>query len=361
MKTPKRYLLFGDGESPHLAKIARQLVGLYEVWVISGRGIHNELQLLLPPHRLIALNLTIRPEGGNTALLHEIPGIYRLIGKIRPHVVNAHYLTSYGFVAAVVHCLRFSAFTLVQSVWGSDVLLTPGKGWYYRFINRFSLSRASLITSTAQSMSDGLERTINRPVYTFAHGLEHMPPETDYGKIPWRFFSNRSLLPLYRIQKIIELFGQVQQLYPDASLVIANTGPLLDDLRQVVLKLPDPSAVSFVGYLGAEAQSEMYRQAMFYVSLPESDASSVSLLEAMTWGCIPLVADLPAMHEWIESGRNGAIVYPGLPLELENLQNRQAMIQKINREIIMEKGFLPLAIQPYLAALSAIVEIKPKP
>lgn len=361
MKNQRRYLLFGDGESPHLAKFARHLAGRYEVWVLSGRGIHDELSQLLPKHRLMALNLAVRPGGGNAALLFKIPQIFRLFGRIRPHIVNAHYLTSYGFVAALVHCLRFSGFTLVQSAWGSDILLTPAKGWHYRLMNRFLLNRASLITSTARSMSDEIARITGRPVYTFAHGLEYLPPETDEKKIPWRFFSNRSLLPLYRIHKVIELFGRVQELHPEASLVIANTGPLSDNLRQLALKLPDPSSVSFVGYLNAQSQMQMYRQSMFYVSLPESDASSVSLLEAMAWGCIPLVADLPAMHEWIEHGINGAFWHDALPDELEHLQQQQANIQGINRQIIAERGYLPTSILPYLDALSDIDTSKPEP
>jgi glycosyltransferase involved in cell wall biosynthesis len=44
-----------------------------------------------------------------------------------------------------------------------------------------------------------------------------------------------------------------------------------------------------------------------YVSCSASDATSVSLLEAMAAGCYPIVSDLPANREWITDRVNGAL------------------------------------------------------
>jgi glycosyltransferase involved in cell wall biosynthesis len=52
----------------------------------------------------------------------------------------------------------------------------------------------------------------------------------------------------------------------------------------------------------------LYSKAKIWVSIPESDATSISLLEAMACGCIPIVSDLPANREWIKSGVNGIVV-----------------------------------------------------
>ena len=66
--------------------------------------------------------------------------------------------------------------------------------------------------------------------------------------------------------------------------------------------------VDFVGWIQKEENEQWYSKAKIWVSIPESDATSISLLEAMACGCIPVVSDLPANREWIQSGVNGIVV-----------------------------------------------------
>jgi hypothetical protein len=49
----------------------------------------------------------------------------------------------------------------------------------------------------------------------------------------------------------------------------------------------------------------------WYLSLPASDSVSVSVLEAMGHGCIPILSDLPANRELVDDGRNGLILAEG--------------------------------------------------
>lgn len=42
----------------------------------------------------------------------------------------------------------------------------------------------------------------------------------------------------------------------------------------------------------------LYKNDVF-ISIPSSDSTSVSLLEAMCCGLFPIVSDLPANREWI--------------------------------------------------------------
>ena len=61
--------------------------------------------------------------------------------------------------------------------------------------------------------------------------------------------------------------------------------------------------VRFIGRVDAATQAGWYARARWYVSLPESDSVSVSVLEALAHGCIPLLSDLPANHELIDDRR----------------------------------------------------------
>jgi glycosyltransferase involved in cell wall biosynthesis len=83
----------------------------------------------------------------------------------------------------------------------------------------------------------------------------------------------------------------------------------------------------------------MYAKSKIWVSIPESDATSISLLEAMSLGCIPVVVDLPANREWIEHQKNGIIVQnidANFLEEALSLNMEAAAV--INEQIIREKG-----------------------
>jgi glycosyltransferase involved in cell wall biosynthesis len=51
-----------------------------------------------------------------------------------------------------------------------------------------------------------------------------------------------------------------------------------------------------------------YRRSAIFVSVPESDGTSVSLLESMGAGCLPVLSDLPANREWVHDGVDGLLV-----------------------------------------------------
>ena len=46
----------------------------------------------------------------------------------------------------------------------------------------------------------------------------------------------------------------------------------------------------------------------FYISMTESDGASLSLMEAMAVGAIPVVSDIEPNREWVKNGVNGVLV-----------------------------------------------------
>ena len=66
-----------------------------------------------------------------------------------------------------------------------------------------------------------------------------------------------------------------------------------------------------------------------YIALPESDATSVALLEAMASSLPVIVSDLPSNREWITDGDNGFLIPTG---------DRAGLIEKIL--VLIENGNL---------------------
>lgn len=107
-------------------------------------------------------------------------------------------------------------------------------------------------------------------------------------------------------------------------------------------------SVNFVGYLNEPEQCNYYSTAQYYFSLPESDATSVSLLEAMAHGCVPIVSDIPANREWIEHGINGIIVGNNTNIVEEIKKIDTKWVFNYNRSIIQQKAIFPDLVKSFL-------------
>jgi glycosyltransferase involved in cell wall biosynthesis len=190
----------------------------------------------------------------------------------------------------------------------------------------------------------------------FPFGLERMPAPPAR-KEPWLFFSNRTLEPLYRPQRVLEVFAALAAREPEARLVVANDGSLRDSLQRWVQERGLGERVQFTGRLDAAAQSRCYAQAQWYLSLPQSDSVAVSVLEAMAHACIPLLSDLPANRELVDSGRNGLIVADDAVPSAEALQTLRWRAQAVghdNRQWVQQHGLFAPAVQRLLVRLQEL-------
>ena len=94
-----RLVLLGDGESPHLLKWARALAPQVELWAASSRGFAPGWDGLVPPERRLALATRSHFDGGNGALLRQLPRLAHWLRSVRADWIHAHYLTSHGTLA----------------------------------------------------------------------------------------------------------------------------------------------------------------------------------------------------------------------------------------------------------------------
>ena len=93
----KKLVLFGDSNSIHTKKWVEMLIDNYEIHLISfsTNKISGVQNYNIPVGK-------INPTGGNYKYIFKIVKIRKLVRIINPVIINAHYLTSYGFIASIV-------------------------------------------------------------------------------------------------------------------------------------------------------------------------------------------------------------------------------------------------------------------
>ena len=153
-------------------------------------------------------------------------------------------------------------------------------------------------------------------------------------------------------------FAGIAAAWPDACLVVANSGSLREALERQAAALGLAARIQFVGRLDATTQSAFYARARWYLSVPRSDSVSVSVLEAMAHGCIPLLSDLPANRELVRDGANG-LVLPDAQTALtasalERLAADAAAIAAANRAWVGANALFGPSVDAFVARLEQV-------
>ncbi|OHX18110.1 glycosyltransferase [Chromobacterium sphagni] len=231
----------------------------------------------------------------------------RWIRELQPDIVHVHQANSVAWHAR--RALRGIDIPMLLTAWGSDVLLLPQQNRLMRAMVRGNLKAAAAVTSDSLYMAAKIrELAGDCRIKLLNYGIDALPAEPDPAAKKRQVLSCRLHKPLYRIDAILRAWQAVEQdgRFNDWSLAVAANGSETEALRQLArgLKLRN---VEFAGFVDSQTLGRLYAESRVFVSVPRSDATSISLLEAMGHGCLPLLSNLPANGEWVIDGLNGVI------------------------------------------------------
>ena len=276
-----------------------------------------------------------------------------LIKKIKPDIINAHYVTSYGTLAAL---LGFHP--LIITAWGSDILVTPKKFPPCKWSVKYALKKADLITCDAEHMKKAMTkfgvpaskiRIINFGIDTqrFSPGPKNKELKERLGISEKKIIiSLRSLYPIYDIETIIKAAPFVLKEYPKTIFIIAGEGFQENELKNLAKELNVSGSIKFVGFIPNEELPDYLRTADVYVSTSLSDAGiAASTAEAMTCGLPVVITDTGENRKWVKNGENGFLIPVKNPeilaekiIYLLKNENIAKELGRKNRKIIEERN-----------------------
>jgi glycosyltransferase involved in cell wall biosynthesis len=377
--------VLGDFDGPHTRAWVRTFVERgHDIHAISYYAPAEELpgltlHVLTKRDPLSPVGETVGERGWRSALQNRAPpnlmrvihaeryrraGLRRLIDEIQPDVFHAHYAVEHGFYGATAGYHPY-----VISTWGSDLLVESHEPLARR-IASWALSKADLVTGNDASL---VRRAVELGVAPERAAVVHLGIERiflDAGTSsvnlrpdepsPPSVISFRAIEPLYNIDLVLRAFASAREDFPDARLIVANSGTGTSNLTQDL-----GQSVQFVGRKDQSWLAERLSISHVAVSVPTSDSLALSNLEAMAAGAFPIVSDLPSLDGWIEDGVNGLRVPPGDDAALADairralgdpelrrrgaVHNRQLVEARGLREpnmLLMERHYYRLAGRP---------------
>jgi glycosyltransferase involved in cell wall biosynthesis len=148
---------------------------------------------------------------------------------------------------------------------------------------------------------------------------------------PLRFLCMGRLDPEKAVDQIIEAFAALPAAWP-VELVILGDGQCRTSLEALVAKLGQTSRIRFEG---AVADVTPYvADADVYVSSSLSEGMSNALLEAMSFGVVPIASRVSGVEDLISDGRSGLLFEPGdRRALLDRLRDAAAMSSDRRREM----------------------------
>jgi glycosyltransferase involved in cell wall biosynthesis len=243
--------------------------------------------------------LPVAPLPGFMRYPLAVPALAQALDRFAPDLIDAHYVPNYGLIGALL-----GRHPLVVTAWGSDLLVAAARNPLQRARARFVLDRADLVLADANNLGAAARAITARPervqVVPWGVDLERF---RDRGtRQPGLLLSTRMHEPVYDLPTLFEGVRPVLERMPAARLVIAGDGTQRGGLEELAGRILPAGRYTFTGRLDPEALAGWLAQAEVYLSASRSDSTSLSLLEAMAAGTLPVVSDIPGNREWVGEG-----------------------------------------------------------
>jgi glycosyltransferase involved in cell wall biosynthesis len=325
-KSPKLLLIGSSNGNAHLSNYYELIKNEFdEIHVITNKTISYS------QHELLEFGLR-----NPFQFIKNIKKLTRIISKFKPSIIHVHQANSYALMAILANR---SKIPLVLTTWGSDVLLLPQKGFLHRAMVRYVLKKATVITADAHFMADAIHELIGKKEVIIANFGVEFQKNNEVIAREFIIYSNRMHEPLYNIDQLIYQLKDFLLENSKWKLIIAAEGTQTPYLKKIVAEEFPRNTIEFVGFLSPKENILYYKKAMLYISIPKSDGTSISLLEAMAYGCMPITSDLPANKEWITTLENGIVSHGNLTKDVElALELDRVAIQEKNKEIIESRA-----------------------
>ena len=250
---------------------------------------------------------------------------WRLVRRLRPAVVHAHWLIPQGLVLRLLSlCFRpFPAWVVTSH--GADLFSLRGgvmsalKRWVIRGATRVTVVSTPMLAEMSRLGVDSAGVRVE-PMGTDLVGRFHIDHAVPRARNRLLFVGR--LVPKKGVEHLLRAMPAVLAAFPETRLDVLGFGPEQERLTRLSTHLGLDHAVTFEGAVANDALPDRYRMASIFVApfvqAPGGDQEGLGLVmvEAAGCGCPVIAGDVPAVHDVVDDACVGRIVNGADPLAI---------------------------------------------
>lgn len=318
MKKSEKIIYLANASSPHV----RHWIEYLDEMNISYHIYSVHKNTFFPQSKVtVKYNFLSKLGGFGIILAYIFLGIWLRFYIKKSFILHAHNTSGYGLSALL------SGNEYIVTTYGTEIFGARSRSSLYNYIINKTLKRAKIITATSLAMEKTLIADFKIEkirIETFSLGVSsnfNFSPTMrvkirDELNIPddaivWIY--NRRITPLYNTLETIEAFKKFSRGDSSKQLILMEGDRDIRYTEIVARAIDEVVNIHLIkGFLDQPTMSAYLSAADIAISLPNSDQLSSSILESISCGCLPMLANLRTYFPIFES-------IDSIPVNLNNL------------------------------------------
>jgi glycosyltransferase involved in cell wall biosynthesis len=301
------------------------------------------------------VNLHYLPFRANIGYFFNAIFLRRLLRKLKPNLLHAHYASGYGTLG------RLSGFRpYILSVWGSDVYDFPYESFFKMRLLQKNLQAADLIASTSHVMAKHTKKICQNflEIYVTPFGIDtsiFRPSTLEKNKSTITVGTVKKLSFKYGVDTLIKGFARARnslarhdkQIATRMRLVIVGKGEDKAALERLAESLDIAGITEFTGAVSYSLVPEYLNKLDIFIAASRLDSESfgVAVLEASACALPVIVTDVGGLPEVVEAGVTGEIVSRDNPYVLAKAIEKLVLDKSLRKR--MGKAGMKRVIDQY--------------
>jgi glycosyltransferase involved in cell wall biosynthesis len=281
---------------------ARLISGLSEMG-FDARAIFTELGGQDPPSTFLELEVPFH----NIQINHSVWSLQKRWRPLINFLVKESpciFVPNYDFAAAVISPVLPNEVGVVGAIRSDEYIYFEqakrlGKSW-----NRIVVVSEALAHKTKEAIPEIADKVTSIPNGVSVNSSQPLnAPQNDKLRL---LYTGRVSIYQKRINDILRIAETLNNTKLDFVLDIAGDGPDFSTALEFVQSKNLAGKVNMLGRLHKTELEKAYQNADVFLLVSEFEGMPNSLLEAMSWGCVPVCSRTSSgASEVISNGRNG--------------------------------------------------------
>ncbi len=302
-----------------------------------------------------------------------IPSLFKLVKKIRPHIIHSHFLADTGLAAIIVG--NILKIPVITSLLGKDIFdpIDPVPSKWHKSLVRLMETSSKVIACSRDQKWRAQAMGVSSDINIIPHGVntkKFVPPikvdiKKKLGIRGPMVLSVQRLHPRKGLNYLIDAIPIILDEIPSAKFVIVGKGSEKIKIEKKINALRIENSVKLVGFVPESELHHYYANCDLFVLHSLYEAFGIVLLEAMACGKPVVATKCGGVPEVVINGKTGLLLPPRKPNELagacikilQNPEMKQKMGQNgLNR--VLKRFSWDSIVKEYLKAYIMTQKLK---